>query len=81
MECVARTPQQPGQVLKACRKKRRLTQAKVGARVGVHQAQISSTETRGAAITVDTLYRLLPALGLELVLRDMHRQKAPPTAW
>lgn len=81
MEYVARTPQQLGQVIRACRKKRQLTQAKVGAKVGVRQAQISSIETRGADITVDTLYRLLSALGLELVLRDMQARDTRPTEW
>jgi HTH-type transcriptional regulator / antitoxin HipB len=71
MDYVARTPQQLGQVLKACRKRRKLTQTTVGSRVGVRQAQISSIETHGADITVDTLYKLLSALGLELVLREM----------
>jgi HTH-type transcriptional regulator/antitoxin HipB len=81
VEHVARTPEQLGQVLKACRKNRRMTQAKVGAKVGVRQAQISSIETHGADITVDTLYRLLSALGLELVLRDIHARGTPPTEW
>lgn len=80
MDYVARTPEQLGQVLKACRKRRQLTQTAVGSRVGMRQAQISSIETHGADITVDTLYRLLSALGLELVLRD---RQAPtsPTQW
>lgn len=81
MEYVARTPQQLGQVIRACRKKRQLTQSMVGAKVGIRQAQISSIETRGADITVDTLYRLLSALGLELVLRDMHARDTRPTEW
>ncbi len=80
MDYVARTPEQLGQVLKACRKRRQLTQTTVGSRVGMRQAQISSIETHGADITVDTLYKLLSALGLELVLRD---RQAPtsPTQW
>ncbi len=81
MDYVVRTPQQLGQVLKACRKKRRLTQSLVGAKVGVRQGQISSIETHGADITVDTLYRLISALGLELVLRDMRARDARPTEW
>lgn len=70
MDYTARTPQQLGLLLKACRKRRQLTQTAVGSRVGVRQAQISSIETHGADITVETLYKLLSALGLELVLRD-----------
>jgi HTH-type transcriptional regulator / antitoxin HipB len=81
VEYAARTPQQLGQILKACRKKGQLTQGAVGAKVGVRQGQISSIETHGADITVDTLYRLLSALGLELVLRDKQTLATRPTEW
>ena len=81
MEYVARTPQQLGQILKACRSKRGLTQGIAGAKVGLRQAQISAIETHGAEITVDTLYRLLSALGLELVLREMPSGDTSPTEW
>lgn len=81
MEYVARTRRQLGQILRACRKKRRLTQGTVGSGVGVRQSQISSIETRGADITVGTLYRLLAALDLELVLRDRRARDKRPTEW
>ena len=81
MDYVARTPRQLGQILRACRKKRQLTQGMVGSRVGVRQSQISSIETRGADITMDTLYRLLSALDLELVLRDKPAREKRPTEW
>ena len=81
MVYVARTPHQLGQLLRACRKKRQMTQSMVGSRVGVRQSQISSIETRGAQITVDTLYRLLSALDLELVLRNKHARNKRPTEW
>lgn len=76
MDYVARNPEQLGQVLKACRTRRQLTQTAVGSRVGMRQAQISGIETQGADITVDTLYKLMSALGLELVVRD----RQTPTA-
>jgi HTH-type transcriptional regulator/antitoxin HipB len=81
VDYVARTPDQLGQILKACRQKRRLTQAAVGAKAGMRQAQISALETRGADITVDTLYRVLSALGLELVLRDRSSPDKPSLEW
>jgi HTH-type transcriptional regulator/antitoxin HipB len=81
VDYVARTPQQLGVILRASRKKRNLTQHAVGAKVGVRQAQISAIENRGAEITVDTLYRLLSALGLELVLRETPTPDRPPTEW
>jgi HTH-type transcriptional regulator/antitoxin HipB len=81
VEYVARTPRQLGQILRACRNKRQLTQGTVGSKVGVRQSQISSIETRGADITMGTLYRLLAALDLELVLRDRRARDRQPTEW
>lgn len=82
VEYTARTSQQLGKILKACRKQQQLTQETVAARVGLRQSQISDIETRGADITVDTLYRLISALNLELVLRDMPaRDNQQPAEW
>jgi HTH-type transcriptional regulator/antitoxin HipB len=76
MEYVARTPEQLGQVLKSCRKLRGLTQSAVGSKIGIKQSRISEIEAHGAPATVETLYKLLSALGLALVLRD---KAAPDT--
>jgi HTH-type transcriptional regulator/antitoxin HipB len=81
VDYTARTSQQLGQILKACRKKRQLTQGTVGARIGVRQSQISDIERHGADITVDTLYRLLSALNLELVLREMPARDKQSSEW
>lgn len=81
MDYVTRSPRQLGDILRACRKKRQLTQGMVGSRVGLRQSQVSSIETRGADITVATLYRLLSALDLELVLRDKRARDKRPTDW
>ena len=81
MDYVAHTPRQLGAILRAHRKKRQMTQGMVGSRVGVRQSQISSIETHGADITVDTLYRLLSALDLELVLRNKQARAERPTEW
>jgi len=70
MEYVVRTPEQLGQVLKSCRQQRGLTQSDVGSRVGIQQSRISQIELHGAPATIETLYKLLSALGLALVLRD-----------
>jgi HTH-type transcriptional regulator/antitoxin HipB len=74
VEYIARTPEQLGQALRNCRKHRGLTQTAVGSKVGIKQSRISDIETHGAPATVETLYKVLSALGLALVLRD----KAPP---
>lgn len=81
MEYVALTPQQLGQVLKSCRKTRRLSQSAVGSKVGVKQSQISVIEAHGAKATVETLYKVLSALGLELVVRDIQAPSPTSTDW
>ena len=81
MEYAARTPQQLGRVLKSCRKQRRLTQGEVGSKVGVRQSQISVIEEQGAKVTVETLYKVLSGLGLELVLRDIDAADSKTSDW
>lgn len=81
MEYVARTPQQVGQILKAARQQRALTQSATGARVGLKQSTISAIETHGANTTLETLYKALSALGLELVLRDKAAPRTARTEW
>jgi len=81
MEYAASTPDQLGQVLKSCRKKRQLTQGAVGSKVGVRQSQISVVETQGAKANVETLYKILSALRLELVLRDIGDPDSTPGEW
>jgi HTH-type transcriptional regulator / antitoxin HipB len=67
---VARTPAQLGQILRSCRKLRALTQQQVADRVGVKQATVSSIEQDSSGTSVASLYKLLSALDLELVVRD-----------
>lgn len=70
------TPGQLAKVLEGCRKQQRLTQSKLGAKVGLLQKAISAFETDPGRTNVARLFRLLSALDLELVLRD--RRSAPP---
>lgn len=70
MDYVARTPKQLAPILKSCRVQRQLTQQTVGSKVGLKQATVSTLEADAARSSVATLYKLLSALGLELVIRD-----------
>ncbi|MGH2348270.1 MAG: helix-turn-helix domain-containing protein [bacterium] len=75
MDSAARTPGQIGPILKSRRQERGLTQAAAAAKVGLKQATVSRVETDASRTTLETLYRLLSALDLELVFRD---RRAPP---
>ncbi|MBI2383520.1 MAG: helix-turn-helix domain-containing protein [Gammaproteobacteria bacterium] len=70
MDHVARTPAQLGPILKGVRQQRGLTQQAAGAGVGLKQGTVSAIERDAARTGVESLYKLLSALGLELVLRD-----------
>ena len=69
MDYVARTPAQLGPILRSIRAERGLTQQDAGAKVGLKQSTVSAIESDSARSSVDTLYKLLSALDLELVVR------------
>lgn len=73
MEIVARTPAQLGAALKSARLRRGLTQTEAASNVGLRQKTVSSMENIGSRTSVDTLYKMLSALDLELVIRERKR--------
>lgn len=65
--------------LRALRKRRGLTQAQLGALVGVKQARIAEIEANPGAVSLDQLTKLLAALGgtLHLHAEDDAPAKTP----
>jgi HTH-type transcriptional regulator/antitoxin HipB len=68
MDPALRTQNQLGAELRRYRKKQNLTQDDLGRRTSKRQATISSLESAGSG-TLETLYAVLSALDVELVLR------------
>lgn len=64
------TPEQVGMWLKSCRLERGMTQAELAKKAGVTQRLISDFERNKIVIRIDTLYRILKALGLILATID-----------
>jgi HTH-type transcriptional regulator/antitoxin HipB len=81
MEAITRTPQQLGQALRARRAKLKLSQTEVGSKVGIKQDTVSVLEIRTPSSTIDTLFKALSALGLELVVREKSRTARPAQEW
>ncbi|HZC17718.1 MAG TPA: helix-turn-helix domain-containing protein [Caulobacteraceae bacterium] len=75
MDQITRTPTQLGATLRRYRKKSGLTQLDLGNRVSKRQATVSNIEAVGNG-TLDTLFAVLSALDLELVVRP--RTKTNP---
>lgn len=69
MESIARTPGQLGNILRQRRRELKLTQRALAAKLRVHQPAISQLETSARVVRTSTLFSLIAALNLELVLR------------
>jgi HTH-type transcriptional regulator / antitoxin HipB len=76
METTTRTPQQLGQALKARRTSMKLSQTTVGNKVGIKQDTVSVLEIHTPSSTIETLFKALSALDLELVIREKGRTSA-----
>lgn len=64
-----RTPDQLAAVLRGLRKQRGFTQKQAAAKVGLLPKTISAMESDPARASVRSLYKLLSALDVELVLK------------
>lgn len=76
MKLVARTPKQLAAILRRTRRQAGLTQAQLGEKAGMWQETISKIEGGNTATRMGTLFELLAALDLELVVQE--RSKGSP---
>lgn len=74
------TPKLLAQALKNARIEQNLSQQAVAERVGIKQATVSSLENYPEKSRVETLYRLLSALEIELTVSPRDRQPEA-TGW
>jgi len=70
----AHTPRQLGQVLKGQRRAQQLTQKQAAQLVGLLPKTISKLELATETATIESLFKLLSALELELALRSKSDQ-------
>lgn len=70
MQRIARNAAQIGSLIHRERRSRGLTQAQLGAKIGRRQATISKLEKGESATQLGTLFDVLMALDLELVINE-----------
>jgi len=70
------SPEMLAQALKNIRKERQLSQSMVADNVGLKQATLSGFENKPEASRVETLFKLLTALDLELHLSECDTKNA-----
>jgi HTH-type transcriptional regulator / antitoxin HipB len=63
---IIHSPKQLAEFTRDYRKQKKLNQAEVGDRVGLRQKTVSAFESKPASTKLDTFFRLLSALDLEL---------------
>ena len=74
------TVQQLAQTLKGWRKTRKMTQIEAGSKVGLLPKTISGLESTPAESTVGSLFKLISALDLEVVIQPKSKTFSRPTA-
>lgn len=78
MEYLALTPHQLAQVLRGYRRSRRMTQQEAANLGGLLQKTVSNLELAPQRTSVESLFKLLSALNVELVLRDKAGKQRQP---
>ena len=80
MNTAAYTPRQLGQVLRGHRKSRQLTQKETADVVGLLPKTVSRLELATGSASIKSLFKLLSALQLEVVVRSKP-QESPSSEW
>lgn len=81
MEMIATSPKILGAALKRKRKQLGLTQEAAGELFRLQQSTVSSLEQGADGSRLDTLFRLLAALNLEIVIRDRGNNNENDGEW
>jgi len=81
MESFVHNAQQLAAALKNRRKEKRLTQKEAASRVGLLPKTVSGLESHPEKSSVESLFKLLAVMELELVLRPKNEQSISPEEW
>ncbi len=73
-----RSAQQLGQALRRLRKIKGLTQADLAQQAGMRQPTVSSVEAGAPGTALTTIFSLLTAMDLELVVRERRKSARSP---
>jgi HTH-type transcriptional regulator/antitoxin HipB len=76
MEQIVRTAKQVGAAIRRVRRAKSLTQSGVGSKTRMRQGTISRLETGEADTQIRTLFEVLSALDLEIVIRPRSKASA-----
>ncbi len=69
MEIITQSPWLLGQALKRYRRLKKISQTEAGQKLILDQTTVSSIENGAPGTRIDTIFRLIAALDLEMVIR------------
>ena len=75
------SPESLGKVLRRYRKNQGLTQVEAGGKFNLPQKTVSRIEAGGAAIRLDTVFKYMAALGLEMHLDPRNKPSDDGALW
>ena len=75
------SPENLGKVLRLYRKNQGLTQVEAGGKFNLPQKTVSRIEAGAAAVRLDTVFKYMSALGLEMQLEPRNRQSDDGALW
>lgn len=81
MRLIITNANQVGQILRARRKARRVSQEQLAAKLDLSQNRLSEIESGVAPLTLERLITLANVLGLQLVLQDKADESEPAAEW
>jgi HTH-type transcriptional regulator / antitoxin HipB len=70
MDCIVHFSDQLKPHLRSLRKARGLTQVQLAQRLGVVQSRVAAIESKPETMSVESLFKVLAALDVQLILRD-----------
>lgn len=81
MEQLVHSPQSLGNAIKRQRKIKKLSQTETGSTFKIEQSTISSIEKGAPGTRLETLFRLLAALDLEMIIRPKKINTRTKESW
>ena len=81
MKQVVGSPQMLGQFIQRVRKYKKLTQSNVGKGFKIDQTTLSSIENGAKGTRIETLFRVLAALDLEVIVQDKQKGSQSEDRW
>lgn len=81
MKQIVHSPEALGHFLQRARKLKKLTQSAAGVKVMLDQTTMSSIEQGAKGTRLETLFRLLAALDLEMVIQDKKNDSDKKVEW